>query len=99
MTLAIVFLAMTAALITGITGLIARKVRSPEAVLGGRWVLIGSAIPAIMVLYGFYRSWPWPSWRPEAMEDMLPAEPWLLIASVPTWILCLVISRAILARK
>jgi hypothetical protein len=98
-TLAIAFLAIPVALVTAIIGVVSRKMRRDKHMPATAWALVGSALPALMLGYGFYRSWPWPWSQPEAMQDMLPAGPLLLVATIPTWLLCLVVSRSILARR
>ena len=97
--LAIAIWAVPAGLITAIIGVVALKLGWGAAMPNRRLLLIASIMPVLMLVYGFYLSWPWPWRQPEAMQDMLPAGPWLLSASIPAWLVCLLVSRGIFHRR
>jgi hypothetical protein len=86
-------LAVPAALITAVLALLFRRShiasRAPHTTL----IVIGTIIPAVMVARGIYLSWPWPWHQTDVMQDGIPAGPWLIMASMPSWALCLAVSR------
>lgn len=71
----------------------------PFAVSHGARVLIGTVIPVLMAAYGQYLAWPWPWWRPELLTDGIKPGPLLILAGLPSWPLCLLVSRSILRRR
>jgi hypothetical protein len=97
--LAIAVLAVPAALLTAVIAVLVSRTRIASTAPFGTFIVIGTAIPLLMVVYGFYLSWPWPWYQPDAMQDGIPPGPWLLTASLPSWLLCLASSRMILMRR
>src|ERR1051325_12068617 len=93
------FLAVPAAFATAILALVLSRTRIGLARPTARFVLLGTMIPAAMIGWGLFLVWPWPWFEPPppvAMRDGIPPGPWLLIASMPIWGLCLAVSRLIL---
>jgi hypothetical protein len=97
--LAIAVLAVPAALVTAIIALLVSRTRMASTAPFLTFILVGTIIPLLMVAYGFYLSWPWPWYRPEAMQDSIPPGPWLLTASLPSWLLCLAVARLVMMRR
>ena len=95
----IAVLAVPAALVTAVLALLFRRSRIASAAPHSTLIVIGTIIPLLMVAYGFYLSWPLPWYQPEAMQDGIPPGPWLLMAGIPSWVLCLAVSRLILMRR
>ena len=89
----IAFWAIPAAFITAVLALLTKRTRVASLAPQTTLVIIGSVIPALMIARGFYLAWPWPWHQPDAMYDGIPAGPWLLMASIPAWVLCLWVSR------
>jgi ABC-type glycerol-3-phosphate transport system permease component len=95
-----VFVMPPAAAITAVLGYAVRRGRSaPNASLLAV-LLVGTAVPLAMLVYGLYLSWPWPWARPEALHDGLGQPGAILVAtSGPAWLVCLLVSRRILRRE
>jgi len=97
-TIYVLMLAVPAAIVTAVVAVLLRLspfIRSNEL----RWIVItGSIVPLAMVLYGLVRSWPWPWRQPDALYDMIPPGPGLLMSAFPAWLLSLAVSRIILRR-
>jgi len=94
----IAVLAVPAALITAVLALLIRRTRLASTAPQATFAVIGTVIPTLMIVRGLYLSWLWPWHQPDAMKDGIPAGPWLLMASVPAWVLCLWVSQR-LARR
>jgi ABC-type glycerol-3-phosphate transport system permease component len=95
-----VFVMPPAAAITALLGYAVRRGRSaPNASLLAV-LLVGTAVPLAMLVYGLYLSWPWPWARPEALHDGLGQPGAILVAtSGPASLVCLLVSRRILRRE
>ncbi len=95
-----VFLVPPAAAITAVLGVAVRRSRAaPNASLLAV-LLVGTAVPLAMLVYGLYLSWPWPWARPEALHDGLGQPGAILVAtSGPAWLVCLLVSRRMLRRE
>ena len=89
--------AIPVALVTAVIGVVVRKSGLSAKRPNLRFVIVGTLVPALMLLYGFYLSWPLPWYQPDVMSDIAPG-PWLISASYPCWLLCLLISRRVFAR-
>lgn len=93
----VLMLALPAAIVTAVLAVLVRV--SGLARLGRvLWIVAGSIVPAAMAFYGFVRSWPWPWRRPDALYDMIPPGPGLLLSAFPTWLLSLAVSWIVLRR-
>jgi hypothetical protein len=94
----IAVLAVPAAL-SAVLALLVRRTRIASTAPHITLAVIGTVIPALMIARGLYLSWPWPWREPDAMQDGIPAGPWLLIASIPAWALCLWVSQRLARRR
>jgi len=94
----VLMLAIPASIITTIVVIslrVSRLVRSNRVL----WIVIaGSVVPGAMVLYGLVLSWPWPWRQPDALQDMIPPGPGLLLSAFPAWLLSLTVSWVVLRR-
>ena len=94
----VLMLAIPASVITAIVVIslrVSRPVRSNRVL----WIVIeGSVVPGAMVLYGLVLSWPWPWRQPDALQDMIPPGPGLLLSAFPAWLLSLTVSWVVLRR-
>jgi len=82
-----------------ITAIVAISLRASRLVRINRvlWIVIaGSVVPGAMVLYGLVLSWPWR--QPDALQDMIPPGPGLLLSAFPAWPLSLTVSWVVLRR-
>ena len=95
----VLMLAVPAAIITAIVATLLRLSRRGRS-NRGLWILIaGSVVPGAMVIYGLVLSWPWPWRQPDALQDMIPPGPGLLLSAFPAWLLSLVVSRVVLRHR
>ena len=95
-----VFVMPPAAAITALLGVAVRRSRSAPNTSLLAVLLVGTAVPLAMLVYGLYLSWPWPWARPEALHDGLGQPGGILVAtSGPAWLVCLLVSRRILRRE
>jgi len=84
-----------------ITAIVVISLRASRLVRTNRvlWIVIaGSVVPGAMVLYGLVLSWPWPWRQPDALQDMIPPGPGLLLSAFPAWLLSLTVSWVVLRR-
>ena len=82
-----------------ITAIVAISLRASRLVRINRvlWIVIaGSVVPGAMVLYGLVLSWPWR--QPDALQDMIPPGPGLLLSAFPAWLLSLTVSWVVIRR-
>ena len=82
-----------------ITAIVVISLRASRLVRTNRvlWIVIaGSVVPGAMVLYGLVLSWPWR--QPDALQDMIPPGPGLLLSAFPAWPLSLTVSWVVLRR-
>ena len=82
-----------------ITAIVVISLRASRLVRTNRvlWIVIaGSVVPGAMVLYGLVLSWPWR--QPDALQDMIPPGPGLLLSAFPAWLLSLTVSWVVLRR-
>jgi hypothetical protein len=91
-----ILIALTALPALTVTAVIAITLKWRHISIGSPAVsafLVGTAAPFSMVLYGLYRSWPWPWFPLETMYDGL-GQPgsWLVISAAPVWVACLAVS-------
>lgn len=86
--------ALLAAVGTAVISL-ASKMFSVMATTKMSYMLLGSALPLLMLVYALYCAWPWPWYEPTTVSDAI-APTCLLYAVLPSWLFCLVISRSIL---
>jgi hypothetical protein len=91
-------LAVPASLITAVLALLAKRsgivAHAPIISL----IIVGTVIPALMLADGFRLSWPWPWYQPQTMHDGFPLGPLLLMAALPSWTMCLAVSRFVMRR-
>jgi hypothetical protein len=97
----IAVLAIPAALATAVIAWLVSKTRIGSVAPRVAIFIVGTLIPMPMAIDGLVRSWPWPWWQlqVEAMRDGIPPGPWLLEASLPSWLLCLLVSRLVFRRR
>ena len=80
------YVLMLTILASVITAIVAISLRASRLVRINRvlWIVItGSVVPGAMVLHGLVLSWPWPWRQPDALQDMIPPGPALLLGSGP----------------
>lgn len=63
-------------------------------------LLVGTAVPLLMVFYGLYLAWPWPWFTLQHRYDGL-GQPgaWLVVAAAPVLVASLAVSWIILGRR
>jgi hypothetical protein len=94
----VAILAVPASLITAVLALLAKRSRiasrSPHTTL----IIVGTVVPSLMLARGLQLSWPWPWYQPQTMQDGIPPGPWLLMAALPSWAVCLAVVRFVVRR-
>ena len=94
----VAILAAPASLITAFLALLAKRSHIASRAPRTTFMIVGTAIPALMLARGLQLSWPWPWYQPQAMPYGIPPGPWLLMAVLPSWALCLAVSRFVVRR-
>lgn len=92
-------LAVPAAIITAVIAVLLRFFRFGRSNPTPLIVIAGSIMPVAMACYGLVRSWPWPWRQPDALYDMIPPGPGLLLSAIPAWALSLTVSWLILRHQ
>ena len=90
----IALIVFIAAVVTAVLSAIYRAVRTGVGVPRLSFVIVGTLVPLLMLVDGLYLSW---KWRDVVTDMFGPPGPWLLMASLPSWLSCVWVSRAILS--
>jgi hypothetical protein len=92
----IAVLTVAAMLVTLPLAMIARRTPTASAMPRTAIGLLGSVVPLAMFAWGCRLMWPWPWFQPDAMQEGFPPGPFLIMASLPALLVCLVITHSVL---